>query len=74
MVPWWAIGSGYSSTRRFLDRANINLNERSVFHFLLTFPFYEHEWDIAGFLLNARSMTTTKMMTRRVTWGRMMRS
>lgn len=37
----------------FLDRANINLNERSVFHFLLTFPFYEHEWDIAGFLLNA---------------------
>ena len=24
-----------------------------MFHFLLTFPFYEHEWDIAGFLLNA---------------------
>ncbi|KAL3816932.1 hypothetical protein ACHAXA_009792, partial [Cyclostephanos tholiformis] len=37
----------------FLDRVNINLDERSVFHFLLTFPFYEHEWDIAGFLFSA---------------------
>ena len=37
----------------FLDHANINLNERSVFQFLLTFPFYEHEWDIPGFVLNA---------------------
>jgi hypothetical protein len=37
----------------FLDRANINLDERSVFYFLLTFPFYEHEWDLAGFLFSA---------------------
>ena len=37
----------------FLDRANINLDEKSVFHFLLTFPFYEHEWDIAGFIFDA---------------------
>ena len=37
----------------FLDRANMNLNEQSVFYLLLTFPFYEHEWDIAGFLLSA---------------------
>ncbi|KAL3770085.1 hypothetical protein ACHAW5_003461 [Stephanodiscus triporus] len=37
----------------FLDRANINLDDRSVFYFLLSFPFYEHEWDIAGFLFNA---------------------
>lgn len=37
----------------FLDRANINLNEQSVFYFLMTLPFYEHEWDIAGFLLSA---------------------
>ncbi|KAL9178622.1 hypothetical protein ACHAXT_001960 [Thalassiosira profunda] len=36
----------------FLDRVNMNLNEQSVFYFLLTFPFYEHEWDIAGFLLS----------------------
>jgi len=37
----------------FLNRANMNLNERSVFYFFLTFPFYEHEWDICGFLLTA---------------------
>mmetsp|Transcript_42739 Transcript_42739/g.89651 ORF Transcript_42739/g.89651 Transcript_42739/m.89651 type:complete len:470 (+) Transcript_42739:285-1694(+) len=37
----------------FLDRANMNFNEQSVFYFLMTLPFYEHEWDIAGFLLSA---------------------
>jgi len=37
----------------FLDRANVNLNEQTVFHFLLTCPFYEHEWDICGFILSA---------------------
>ena len=35
----------------FLERLNVNFNEQSVFHFLLMFPFYEHEWDISGFLL-----------------------
>jgi hypothetical protein len=25
----------------------------TVFFFLMTFPFYEHEWDIVGFLLKA---------------------
>lgn len=35
----------------FLDRLNMNFNEKSVFYFLLMFPFYEHEWDISGFLL-----------------------
>ena len=37
----------------FLDHMNINFNEQSVFYFLLSFPFYEHEWDISGFLLTA---------------------
>ena len=37
----------------FLDRTNMNLNDSSVFYFLMTFPFYEHEWDIAGFLVSA---------------------
>ena len=37
----------------FLNRANINFNEQAVFYFLLTFPFYEHEWEIAGFILSA---------------------
>ena len=37
----------------FLDRTNLNLNDRSVFYFLLTFPFYEHEWDIPGFVFGA---------------------
>ncbi|KAL7539194.1 hypothetical protein ACHAWF_006331 [Thalassiosira exigua] len=35
----------------FLEEANINLNEQTVFQFLLSFPFYEVEWDIPGFLL-----------------------
>lgn len=37
----------------FVDRTNMNFNERSIFYFLMTFPFYEHEWDICGFLLSA---------------------
>ena len=37
----------------FLDRANFNLDEKSVFYFLMSFPFYEHEWDIAGFIFDA---------------------
>ena len=37
----------------FLDRLNLNFNEQSVFHFLLMFPFFEHEWDISGFLLSS---------------------
>jgi len=36
-----------------IDRTNLNLNDRSVFYFLMTLPFYEHEWDIAGFLFSA---------------------
>ena len=37
----------------FLDRTNMNFNEQSVFYLLMTLPFYEHEWDISGFLLSA---------------------
>jgi hypothetical protein len=37
----------------FLDRVNMNLNEQSVIYFLLTLPFYEHEWDISGFVLSS---------------------
>jgi hypothetical protein len=37
----------------FLDRVNMNLNERSVIYFLLTFPLYEHEWDISSFVLSS---------------------
>ena len=37
----------------FLDRTNFNLNDRSVFYFLLTFPFYEFEWEIPGFVFDA---------------------
>ena len=37
----------------FLNHVNMNLNEQSVIYFLLTFPFYEHEWDISGFVLSS---------------------
>jgi len=36
----------------FLERSGMSLNEHSIFYFLLSFPFYEHEWDITGFLLS----------------------
>ena len=36
----------------FLKRSGLSLNEHSVFYFLLSFPFYEHEWDVSGFLLS----------------------
>ncbi len=38
---------------KFLDLTTLNLNDQSVFYFLMTFPFYEHEWDISGFLYSA---------------------
>ena len=37
----------------FLDRVNMNLNEQSVIYLLLTLPFYEHEWDMSGFVLSS---------------------
>ena len=38
----------------FLDcTKNINLTESSIFYFLLTFPYYEHEWDVAGLILSS---------------------
>eukprot|EP00804_Cyclotella_cryptica_P019657 CCRYP_013993-RA/>CCRYP_013993-RA protein AED:0.03 eAED:0.03 QI:104/1/1/1/1/1/2/189/438 len=38
---------------KFLDQANMNFDEKTVFYFLLMFPFYEHEWDVSGFLLSS---------------------
>mmetsp|Transcript_19658 Transcript_19658/g.39557 ORF Transcript_19658/g.39557 Transcript_19658/m.39557 type:complete len:459 (+) Transcript_19658:71-1447(+) len=38
---------------KFLEMTSLNLNDQSVFYFLMTFPFYEHEWDISGFLCSA---------------------
>ncbi|KAL7475472.1 hypothetical protein ACHAW6_001382 [Cyclotella cf. meneghiniana] len=37
---------------KFLDQANMNFDEKTVFYFLLMFPFYEHEWDMSGYLLS----------------------
>ena len=31
----------------------MNANDQFVFRFLLMFPFYEHEWDVSGFLLSS---------------------
>jgi len=36
----------------FLDKANLSsLDEGTAFFLLMTFPFYEHEWDIVGYVL-----------------------
>mmetsp|Transcript_16702 Transcript_16702/g.25022 ORF Transcript_16702/g.25022 Transcript_16702/m.25022 type:complete len:315 (+) Transcript_16702:65-1009(+) len=36
----------------FLVSSGLDLNAENSLFFLMTFPFYEHEWDIFGFLLD----------------------
>jgi len=36
----------------FLRMANLDFHEEFLIYFLLAFPFYEHEWDIIGFVLD----------------------
>jgi hypothetical protein len=37
----------------FLKMANLQpMDEGTAFFFLMTFPFYDHEWDLVGFLLD----------------------
>jgi len=36
----------------FLISSGLELNAENSLFFLMTFPFYEHEWDIFGFLLD----------------------
>jgi hypothetical protein len=40
------------SLDEFLTFAGLDLNAENSLFFLMTFPFYEHEWDIFGFLLD----------------------
>ena len=37
----------------FLESTNLkSLNEATAFFLLMTLPFYEHEWDIVGYVLD----------------------
>ncbi len=36
----------------FLTTSGLDLNAENALFFLMTFPYYEHEWDIFGFLLD----------------------
>jgi len=38
---------------KFLKWTKLEFDEASSVFFLLTFPFYEHEWDLAGFVLDS---------------------
>jgi hypothetical protein len=39
---------------RFLEWSGLGpINEATAFFFLMTFPFYEHEWDLVGFILDS---------------------
>lgn len=38
--------------QEFLQSVNLEFNAENSLFFLMTFPFYEHEWDIFGFLLD----------------------
>ena len=35
-----------------LTWTQLDMDEYTVFFFLMTFPFYEHEWDLVGFVLD----------------------
>ena len=35
-----------------LTWSQLEMDEYTVFFFLMTFPFYEHEWDLVGFVLD----------------------
>ena len=35
-----------------LTWTQLGMNEYTAFFFLMTFPFYEHEWDLVGFVLD----------------------
>ena len=48
----FGVGVSWENLSAFLRRANLDFGEPAAVHFLLTFPFYEHEWDIAGFVLS----------------------
>lgn len=37
---------------KFLKWTQVELDESSLVFFLMTFPFYEHEWDLVGFILD----------------------
>ena len=36
----------------FLNWTNLRLTEGTAFFLLMTFPFYEHEWDLVGYVLD----------------------
>eukprot|EP00521_Asterionellopsis_glacialis_P015029 CAMPEP_0195309434 /NCGR_PEP_ID=MMETSP0707-20130614/38736_1 /TAXON_ID=33640 /ORGANISM="Asterionellopsis glacialis, Strain CCMP134" /LENGTH=268 /DNA_ID=CAMNT_0040373731 /DNA_START=93 /DNA_END=899 /DNA_ORIENTATION=+ len=36
----------------FLDWTNLDMDHGASIFLLMTFPFYEHEWDLAGFLID----------------------
>jgi len=38
---------------KFLSCTDLGLDEATAIYFLMTFPFFEHEWDLLGFLLDA---------------------
>jgi hypothetical protein len=39
---------------RFLEWSGLGpINEATAFFLLMTFPFYEHEWDLVGFILDS---------------------
>mmetsp|Transcript_5346 Transcript_5346/g.7562 ORF Transcript_5346/g.7562 Transcript_5346/m.7562 type:complete len:276 (-) Transcript_5346:29-856(-) len=37
----------------FLEWTNLDMDEGTSIFLLMTFPFYEHEWDLVGFLLDS---------------------
>ncbi len=40
------------NVEEFLHNVSLRLNAENALFFLMTFPYYEHEWDVFGFLLN----------------------
>jgi hypothetical protein len=39
--------------QNFLQWSQLELDEMASVYFLMSFPFYEHEWDLVGFLMDS---------------------
>jgi len=39
--------------QNFLEWSQLELDEMASVYFLMSFPFYEHEWDLVGFLMDS---------------------
>jgi hypothetical protein len=53
VVDRYAAYADPDNIQEFLTMTGLELNDENSLFFLMTWPFYEHEWDLFGFLLDS---------------------